>query len=75
MTYAEYLAFLNVAAPGSVSGYDVALSEILPLLKDFALLTGGNEIAGGILDSAYNVNNGFTLPAGIGRSGSDAIFS
>jgi hypothetical protein len=65
VTYSEYLNYLNKLTPNSISKYDLALSTVLPLLKDFSFSTGAGTIGTGVLEKTIELLSGrISLSAG-----------
>lgn len=64
ITYFEYLSQLNRTTPSSVTPQDFALSQMLPLLRDFAFGPVGQDIGTGVLTQPWIVNSQVTIPAG-----------
>lgn len=64
ITYSEYLDHLNKVTPSSVSKYDLTLSRVLPVLKDFSFSLTGGMVGTGILTTDLTLPGNIFLTAG-----------
>lgn len=63
ITYAEYLEYLNKISPYSITAFNLAISKLLPYLKDFSFSATGGTVGSGVLTEDYRAGS-ITLPAG-----------
>jgi len=62
--YSEYMNYRNKVAPDSISKYDLTLSRILPVLKDFDFNTTGGIFGTGTLAADFTLPGNIVLTEG-----------